>query len=101
MKARQPALASWRVDSHSDIISSHMLDSRKMLRTAAVVCLAALLIAALTLAPIGAALAVIFLFCFFSAVIVSSSIPRPEQVSAPAQQIAWLPSFSPRPPPLR
>jgi hypothetical protein len=76
-----------------------MFESRKMLRLAAVVCLAALLIAALTLAPTGPAIAVIFLFWFFAAVVASSSIPLTEQVHA--QQIASLPPFSPRPPPLR
>jgi hypothetical protein len=76
-----------------------MFETRKMLRLAALICLAALLIAALTLAPTGPALAVVFVFWFFAAVVVSSSIPLTEQVHA--QQIALLPSFSPRPPPLR
>jgi hypothetical protein len=77
-----------------------MLESRKMLRAAALICLAVLLIAALTLAPTGPALTVVFLFCFFAAVIVTSSVPYPERVYHP-RQIALLPSFSPRPPPLR
>jgi hypothetical protein len=76
-----------------------MFERCKTLRAAALICLVALLIAALTLAPSGPALAVIFLLCLFAAVVVSSSVPRPEQVHA--QQIASLPSFSPRPPPLR
>jgi uncharacterized membrane protein len=76
-----------------------MFETRKMLRLAVLICLAALLIAALTLAPTGPAIAAVFLFCFFSTLVVSSPVPRIERVHA--QQIASLPLFSPRPPPLR
>jgi hypothetical protein len=69
-------------------------------RLAVFVCLAAMLIAVVTLGAVHLPLAVLVTLCFIVAISVCVLLPIVEEHSHTQQALA-LPAFSPRPPPVR